>query len=169
MPACRIRLRPRRPRQTAGARGSASPSLPGVCPVPSCSALTVPVMTQPVFDALRPSTLGHTEQSGAAAGVSLVSLKSWPRPPGRSRERLPAMPRARGRSVLCPVPREPSWSPAGGGETSATDVQTQFLVRTAPSHKNCVWTIRSGDSRPGLAGSSRGNLAGAWKRRTHGP
>lgn len=76
MPARRTRLRPYRPRQTAGARGSAPPSLPGACLVPPWSALTIPVMTQPVFDALRLSTLGHAEQSGAAAGVSLVSLKS---------------------------------------------------------------------------------------------
>lgn len=107
-------------------------------------------MIRPGFDAVTPSTLGRAEQSGAAAGVSLVCLKSWPR------ERLPAVPRARGRSVLCPVPREPSWSPAGGGETSATDVQTQFLFRTAPSHKNCVWTIRSGDSHTGARGIFQG-------------
>lgn len=70
MPARRSRLRPHRPRQSAGARGSAPPSLPGTCPVPARSGLTVPVMTRPVFDASRPSTLGRAELSGAAAGVS---------------------------------------------------------------------------------------------------
>lgn len=39
--------------------------------------------------------------------------------------------------------------PGPGDEVGlpATDVQTQFLVCTFPRHKNCVWTIRSGDSR----------------------
>lgn len=59
--------------------------------------------------------------------------------------------------------------PAAEVEISATDVQTQFLVRTAPSHKNCVWTIRSRDSRPGLAASSAWSLekkhTGARSRR----
>lgn len=126
--------------------------------------------TWPVFDALgRTPSPDSAERCGAAAGVLFSFLEILAEAsPGCGRERFPV-------TLPCPRPGEgpsfflrpkaPSCSPAGGVEISATDVQTQFLVRTAPSHKNCVWTIRSGDSRPGLAGSSRGNPAGAWKRR----
>lgn len=151
-------------RSVPAAAGSAPPPLPG----PARPGLPVPLRTRPAFGVLGPSP-GSAERCGAAAaGAVSVSLKPSLRlPRAAAGKGLPCRAPARaGPAFLRPA--APSRSPASGVEIPATDVQTQFLVRTAPSHKNCVWTIRSGDSCPGLAGSSRGNSAGAWKIRTHG-
>lgn len=91
-----------------------------------------------------------------ATAVYLVPFQSFSR---TARGRLPSGARSallRLAAVL---------GPAGEVEISATDVQTQFLVRTAPAHKNCVWTIRSRDSRPGHAGIRRGKFGAILEKK----